>query len=200
MESICFEPMSHLGEHHTGVLINHKLILTGFEHPESAFLVEVNTWYAWATKIINSFFTFSGRPNSSPSARVWVAIFKHVPWVVYELDLAMLLWEIVWLNIHCEVQLLRIARPKQLTIWSGVDVQKLALKHISIGALEDVIIIIVNLLRAVLYLLQLLESVAVLQKQIYWGRHLGVWVISNLLNFFHSLSIIDSSLAIIYKL
>jgi hypothetical protein len=43
VESICFEPMSHLGEHHTGVLINHKLILTGFEHPESVFLVEVNT-------------------------------------------------------------------------------------------------------------------------------------------------------------
>jgi hypothetical protein len=61
--------MGDFREHHRGVLLDHELILTGFEHSESTFLVEIDARYARAAKIINSFFAFSGRPNSCPGAR-----------------------------------------------------------------------------------------------------------------------------------
>ena len=60
MEVVGLQPVGHFREKLGGMLFNHELVLTGFVHPESVFLVKVDSRNARTCEIIDPFLALAG--------------------------------------------------------------------------------------------------------------------------------------------
>jgi hypothetical protein len=95
LEKVGLKPVRHLIESVSGVLVYHKLVVSGLEHPQTVLLVQVDATPA------KEFLGVAGVADPHPGASLAVAIFKQVFIFVSELYFGMSIRKIRALDVHC---------------------------------------------------------------------------------------------------